>query len=347
MRIGVTLGDPSGIGAEIALRLIQETGPAAPVTFFGSETQMEAGAAALGMAPPLPVRVLGEGSIEDGSAFEGSPALVHLADLDRTDVRPGVPTPAGAGAQLRYVSVAAKQALEGRIDAIVTCPVSKAAISSVMGRRFVGQTELLARLAGVRTRDVAMAFTGDKIHTALVTTHLALRDVPKALSAERIAKVCNLEIEHLRLLGIEQPRLAIAALNPHAGERGLFGDEELKLIAPAIGGIEAQMRASGRSAVLAGPYPADVAYRRHVEGRFDAVIAMYHDQAMIACRLLAFGRTVNTTLGLPYVRTSVDHGTAYDIAGAGRADASSMLAAYRLARKLVRTRAAPGGGESA
>ncbi|MDI7267030.1 MAG: 4-hydroxythreonine-4-phosphate dehydrogenase PdxA [Myxococcota bacterium] len=342
MRVGVTLGDPAGVGAEVALRLLDEVGPDAPITFFGSEAQIDAAAETLGPPGRRRLRVLGPDAAGSEAAYEGPPALVHVADLGRDDVRPGVSTPAGAGAQLRSLSAAAKAAQDGRIAALVTGPVSKAAIASVIGRGFTGQTELLARLSGLRSRDVVMAFTGDRIRVALVTTHMALRDVPGALGPERIGHVCLLEIEHLRSLGFERPRIAVAGLNPHAGENGLFGSEERDVIAPAVGAVEARLKSERTAAVVSGPFPADAALRRHVAGEFDAVVAMYHDQATIACRLLAFGATVNVTLGLPYVRTSADHGTAYDIAGAGRADPAGTLAAYKLARKLVR--AAPARG---
>ena len=338
MRIGITLGDPAGVGGELALLLLRELGPEAPLTMFGSMAQLARAAAALGMTPPLPFRALPGEAFDRPEAYAGGPALIEAAALTPTDTQPGVPTPAGGHAQLRYLSLAVQAAKAGRVQAIVTCPIHKAGISQVMGSRFTGATELLARLAGLRSGDVAMAFTGEKVRTALVTTHLALAEVPKAIRAQRVERVCRLEVEHLKELGFARPRLVVAGLNPHAGEDGLFGNEERDTIAPVVGALQNQFKQGGLQATISGPLPADAAYRRHLEGKFDAVIAMYHDQAMLACRLLAFGETVNVTLGLPFVRTSPDHGTAYDIAGTGRVDPRGMVAAWKLAIRLARAR---------
>jgi len=339
MRIGVTLGDPAGVGAELALLLLRKLGPEAQLTIFGSMAQLGRAAAALGMTPPLPVRPLPAAAAESPEAYEGGPTLLDLVTLTPQDVQPGVPSAAGGQAQLRYLSIAAAAARAGRVDAVVTCPVNKGGISQVMGSRFTGQTELLARLCNIRSTEVAMAFTGEKLRTAVVTTHIALRDVPKTLKAERIERVCRLEVAHLEELGFERPRLVVAGLNPHAGEGGLFGEEEHEVIAPAVGALQSRFKDEGMLRyTVSGPLPVDTAYRRHLDGKFDAVIAMYHDQAMLACRLVAFGETVNITLGLPFLRTAPDHGTAYDIAGTGKVDPRGIIAAHAFAVRLAGVR---------
>ncbi len=338
MRIGITLGDPAGVGGELALLLLRELGPNAPVTMFGSMAQLARAAAALGMTPPLPFHPLPGDAVERPEAYAGGPTLIEAATLAPADTQPGVATAPGGHAQLRYISLAVQAAKAGHVEAIITCPINKAGISQVMGSRFTGATELLARLAGLRSNDVAMAFTGERLRTAVVTTHLALADVPKAVKAERIERVCKLEVAHLQELGFERPRLVVAGLNPHAGEGGLFGNEEHEMIAPAVGALQNHFKQGGLQATITGPLPADTAYRRHLDGQFDAVIAMYHDQAMLPCRLVAFGETVNVTLGLPFVRTSPDHGTAYDIAGTGKVDPRGMVSAWKLASRLSRVR---------
>jgi len=290
------------------------------------------------MTPPLPVRPMPAEAVESKDAYEGGPVLLDLVKLTQEDVHPSVPTSAGGQAQLRYLSLATQAARTGLIKALITGPVNKAGISRVMGSRFTGQTELLARLTGLRANDVGMAFTGEKLRTAVVTMHIALADVPKTIKSERIEKVCRLEVAHLEELGYERPNIVVAGLNPHAGEGGLFGDEEHNVIAPAVGAMQTRFTQEKMRATVSGPLPVDTAFRRHLEGHYDAVIAMYHDQAMLAARLVAFGETVNVTLGLPFVRTAPDHGTAYDIAGTGKVDPKGMLAAYRLAVRLARAR---------
>jgi 4-hydroxythreonine-4-phosphate dehydrogenase len=336
-RIGVTLGDPAGIGAELVLHLVRVEGPAANVTIFGSRAQLEAASAALRWNPGSLLRFLPPAALDAPEAYLGGPSLLDLAPLAPQDLRPGVPTLAGAGAQVKYLSSAVTAARAGHVAALLTAPVSKIGVSGVMGR-FTGQTELLARLAGAHTADVAMAFTSERIRTVLVTTHMPLRDVGPALKPERIERVCRLEVRHLEELGFERPRLVVAGFNPHAGERGMFGTEEREVIGPAVGGIQARFGSEGMRATVAGPLPVETAFRRHLAGEYDAVVAMYHDQATLPCKLLAFGEAVNVTLGLPFVRTSVDHGTAHDIAGTGRADPRGMFAAYQLARRLIARR---------
>jgi 4-hydroxythreonine-4-phosphate dehydrogenase len=216
---------------------------------------------------------------------------------------------------------AAHLALEGEVDAIVTAPVEKRALH-LAGFRYPGHTEWLAELAG--GVDVAMMLAADELRVVLVTTHVALRDVPALVTTELVIRTGQTAVTALReWWGITEPRLALCALNPHAGEGGLFGDEESRVLQPAAEVLGA-----------AGPLPADTVFLRAMRGEFDAVLAPYHDVGMTAIKVASFGRAVNVTLGLPFPRTSPDHGTAFDIAGKGIADSSSMLAAMELAIEL-------------
>jgi 4-hydroxythreonine-4-phosphate dehydrogenase len=214
-------------------------------------------------------------------------------------------------------------ALEHKVDAIVTGPVEKHALHAA-GFPFPGQTEWLGLLAG--GVDVAMMLAAGSLRVVLVTTHVALRDVPALLTIDRIGRAARVTRKALtEWFGIEEPRLALCALNPHAGEQGLFGDEEARVLVPAALQLG-----------LTGPLPADTVFVRAMRGEFDAVLAPYHDVGMTAIKVAAFGRGVNITLGLPFVRTSPDHGTAFDIAGQGIADAGSMGQAVEMAVDMVR-----------
>jgi 4-hydroxythreonine-4-phosphate dehydrogenase len=223
----------------------------------------------------------------------------------------------------RAVEQAARLALSGQVDAIVTAPAEKYALH-LAGFPFPGHTEWLAHLAG--GVDVAMMLASDRLRVVLVTTHVPFKNVPLLLTADRIVRTGEVTRKALRdWFGIEEPRLALCALNPHAGEQGLFGDEEARVLEPAAKRLGA-----------AGPIPADTVFVRAMRGEFDAVLAPYHDVGMTAIKVASFGSGVNVTLGLPFVRTSPDHGTAMDIAGTGRADAGSMIAAIALAIDLAR-----------
>ena len=223
------------------------------------------------------------------------------------------------------VEEAVRLALAGEVDAIVTGPAEKKALH-LAGYRYPGHTEWLAALAG--GVDVAMMLASDRLRVVLVTTHLALRDVPASVTHDRIVRAGRVTGTALRAWwGMADPRLAVCALNPHAGESGLFGDEDDRVLAPAA-----------RELGAAGPLPADTVFVRALRGEFDAVLAPYHDVGMTAIKVASFGRAVNITLGLPFVRTSPDHGTAFDIAGRGVADPSSMREAVRLAVELCQRR---------
>jgi 4-hydroxythreonine-4-phosphate dehydrogenase len=224
---------------------------------------------------------------------------------------------------------ATADAMAGRVRAIVTSPISKEALAAA-GLSWRGHTDLLAHLCGVT--DVAMMFWSDRLRVVLTTVHVALSEVPRQFTRERLSGVIRLTSRSLPQFGIDAPRLAVAGLNPHAGEHGLFGSEEQDVIAPAI----EEARREGVD--VSGPFPADTLFVRAARGEFDAVIAAYHDQGLVPVKLLAFGRAVNVTLGLPIIRTSVDHGTAFDIARQGVADEGSLVEAILLAAKLTRAK---------
>ncbi len=294
-RIAVTLGDPRGIGPDITARALQ-TPLAATVVVVGPDDLLA--------GIPAEARV-GVGAWDGGTGERAGSAALRAGTL--------------AG---RAVETAARMALAGEVDALVTAPVEKFALQHA-GFPWPGHTEWLAHLAG--DVEVAMMLAGRGLRVVLVTTHVALRDVPHLLTTDRVVRTGRVTAEALRRwFGIAAPRLALCALNPHAGEQGLFGDEEARVLVPAARALEA-----------AGPLPADTVFVRALRGEFDAVLAPYHDVGMTAIKVAAFGEAVNVTLGLPFPRTSPDHGTAMDLAGTGRADPSSMRAALDLAVHLA------------
>jgi 4-hydroxythreonine-4-phosphate dehydrogenase len=294
VRLAVTLGDPRGIGPEISTAVL-EAGIDAEITAIGAKEQIAG--------------VRADHRIATGSWRPAD------GPLPRTAVEAGLITG-------RAIEQAARLALSGEVDAIVTGPAEKHALH-LAGFPFPGHTEWLAHLAG--GCEVAMMLASERLRVVLVTTHVALRDVPLLLTTERIVRAGEITRAALRhWFGIAEPRLALCALNPHAGEHGLFGDEEARVLGPAAERLGA-----------AGPLPADTVFVRAMRGEFDAVLAPYHDVGMTAIKVASFGSGVNITLGLPFVRTSPDHGTAMDIAGTGRADATSMRAAADLAIDLV------------
>jgi 4-hydroxythreonine-4-phosphate dehydrogenase len=303
-RIAVALGDPRGVGPEITARALAHP-LGAEITVIGAEDQIAS----------LP----GDHRIGVGTWGLGSGEVTP--DRNRA-IRAG----RVAG---NAVETAARLALSGEVDAIVTAPAHKHALH-LAGFPYPGHTEWLAHLAG--DVDVAMMLAaegqrdrGVTLRVVLVTTHVPLRDVPALLTVERVVRTGRVAQGALReWWGIERPRLALCALNPHAGESGLFGDEEQRILGPAARALDA-----------AGPLPADTVFVRAMRGEFDVVLAPYHDVGMTAIKVAAFGRAVNVTLGLPFPRTSPDHGTALDIAGTGKADPSSMRAALELAVQLA------------
>jgi 4-hydroxythreonine-4-phosphate dehydrogenase len=241
----------------------------------------------------------------------------------------GVVSPEAARAACETLEAAVRDALAGRVAAIATAPINKLAFAQA-GLPWKGHTDLLAHLTG-RDERVAMLFWSEPLKVVLATIHVPLADVPRTLTRARLDAIIDLTARELPRFGTGPPRLAMAGLNPHAGEEGVLGAEETQVIRPAVEAARA------RGVDIAGPFPGDTIFLRASRGDFDAVIACFHDQGLIPVKLLAFGRSVNVTLGLPIIRTSVDHGTAFDIAGQGVADPSSMIEAVRLAARLARS----------
>jgi 4-hydroxythreonine-4-phosphate dehydrogenase len=313
-RIGISLGDPAGIGPEVVARALAVR-PGVDAIVFGDVGVLARAAAVAGVEAP------------DGRRVRS------LSELRADEVVAGQPSLVSARAQLRYLQSAVDAALSGEITALVTAPISKDWIARA-GFTHPGHTEYLAARAGVT--EFAMMLAGPRLRVVLATTHLALREVAATLRPTDIATAIYLAAQSLsRQFAIERPRIAVAGLNPHAGEAGRFGDEETRLVEPAIAAARARLAADGISAVVTGPCVPDAVFRQAALGGFDAVVALYHDQGLIPVKLLHFDDAVNITLGLPFVRTSPDHGTAYDIAGTGRARADSFLAALDLADRIL------------
>jgi 4-hydroxythreonine-4-phosphate dehydrogenase len=247
------------------------------------------------------------------------------------DCKPGQPSLETARAAAAALEEAVTRARRGELDAIVTGPVHKARMYEA-GFKFPGQTEFFAERCGVT--DFAMCLTGGKLSVALVTTHIPLSDVPAALNQSEVVRVGVLLLDFLQRRGIQRPRVAVAGLNPHAGESGKIGREETEIIAPAVTELNSSL-VTHQSSLFSGPISADTVFHRAVAGEFDAVLCMYHDQGLIPLKLHAFHQGVNVTLGLPFPRTSPDHGTAFEIAGKGLARPDSMTAAITLAVELA------------
>jgi 4-hydroxythreonine-4-phosphate dehydrogenase len=322
-RIAISVGDPSGIGPEVTARALAAlVGELVPFV-FGDARVLERELGALHL--PL---------VERGAPLPPGGALVAVTRIPLSALRPGRPTPAGGAAQLAFLEEAFGAVRRGDADALTTAPVSKAQVARALPG-FVGHTEWLE--ARCRVRRSVMMLAGEKLKVALATNHVAFGALRRALTEGRIAETIVLTHRAMREdLGIRRPRIALAALNPHAGEEGVFGGEERGLLRRALA------RAARAGAAADGPFPADSIFFRAALGEFDAVVALYHDQGLIPVKLLdAVGGdpAVNVTLGLPIVRTSPDHGVAYDIAGKGRASAASMIAALRLAARIARIRA--------
>jgi 4-phospho-D-threonate 3-dehydrogenase / 4-phospho-D-erythronate 3-dehydrogenase len=286
-RVGITVGDPAGIGPEIALKAA-------------------AHATVTAVCQPL---LYGPSSDEELQAF-----------------LQGRVTAAAGRAAYDAVLNAVSDARAGAIDAIATAPINKEAFAAA-GVPWRGHTELLAHLTSAPR--FAMMFYADQLRVILATVHIPLADVPRALTQVRVEEVIALSADELPRFGFPQARIALAGLNPHAGEHGVIGGEDDAVLRPAVEACRM------RGIAVDGPFPADTIFLRAMRGEFDAVIACYHDQGLIPVKMAAFGRTVNVTLGLPIIRTSVDHGTAFDIAGKGVADPSSLIEAVKLAAKLA------------
>jgi 4-hydroxythreonine-4-phosphate dehydrogenase len=320
--LALTMGDPAGIGGELTLRAWLARMPA---PFFALDDPDRLAAIASHLHLTVPICQI-ETSAQAAAMF---PAALPVLPIPlATDAVPGKPDPANAAATIRSIERAVAFALAGEAGAVVTNPINKSVLYRA-GFAHPGHTEFLAELTGVPGREVMM-LAAPALRVVPVTVHVSLRDAIAALTTERIVDVARTAAAALRRdFGIASPRLAVAGLNPHAGEQGALGREDGEIVAPAI----ATLQAEGIDA--AGPYPPDTMFTEHARAGYDAAICMYHDQALIPLKTLDMHHGVNVTLGLPIVRTSPDHGTAYDIAGIGRADATSLIAALTLAGEIV------------
>jgi 4-hydroxythreonine-4-phosphate dehydrogenase len=330
--IAVTMGDPRGVGPEVVVKALSQESlhRICRPLILGDPLILRRTVEVLGLR--LEVSELEEGSIPDmpKQGLGILPLSRLLPGKNPTEVDPEE----GSRASFRYLEKAGRMALAGQVEAITTGPVSKREIAR-SGIPFQGHTEFFAGLAGIR--DFVMMLAGERLRVALVTTHLPLNEVGKSLKEGKILSVVEITGRSLKeYFGFPDPRIAVAAFNPHGGEGGLFGGEE-EIIARAVD------QAGSRGWAVSGPWPADSLFHRAVRGEYDAVVCMYHDQGLIPLKLLHFDSAVNVTLGLSFIRTSVDHGVAYDIAGKGIASSRSMEEAIKMAAQMaLRKRPAPG-----
>ena len=317
------MGDPAGIGPEVVLKAVAEEeiqrlcipviiGDAQLLAHTARTLDLQSGYDIVRRGEPIPEKL-------------SEPIIFHLDNIAGL-TEPGIESAAAGKAAGGYIEAAVELCAAGSVDAIATAPINKRSLF-LGGYTFPGHTEFLAHLTS--TEEYAMAFVAANLRIVLISTHVPLAEAIRMVERDRIIRTVNLAHRELQRWGIEAPRLAMAALNPHGAEGGLFGMEETSEIAPAI---EACRTVDDID--VQGPFSADTVFLRASRGEFDAVIACYHDQAMIPVKCLSFGEAVNVTLGLPFIRTSVDHGTAFDIAGKGIAEHSSMVAAIKLAAEL-------------
>ncbi len=312
--LAVSMGDPAGIGPEVLLSAAARPGVAraCSLVVYGDSAVLAEARSALGMSA------------------SAATAIIRVEEVTALRLRGQLPRPsARAGeAAFRYLDAAARAVQLGQHDALVTAPINKQWLNQA-GHRYDGHTGYLSQLAG---KPATMMLVGRRLRVVLATTHVALCEVSGALDEGALVDKALTSSEHLRRFhGLDRPRMAVAALNPHGGEGGLFGDEENRVIAPAV----RRMRRRGLDAI--GPLPADTLFAQAAKGNYDVVLCMYHDQALIPLKLLDFGGAVNISMGLPFLRTSPDHGTAYDLAGSGEADAGSMAGAMLMAARMLKS----------
>ena len=329
--IAITMGDAAGIGPEIVLKLLaSDTLPVRPVV-IGDVGVLERTARQLGLSIDIAaIATPAEAACRAGrvDVIEAGPPLGPFAI--------GTVSSACGAAAYAYIRKAIELANSNAISAIVTAPINKEALGAA-GVPYPGHTEMLAEFSGAA--EIAMMLANDQLRVVLVTIHLALRDAIDSITIDRELSAIRLAHHAGRAFGAERPRVAVAGLNPHAGEAGLFGREEIDIIAPAIA------MAQRENIDVSGPWPGDTVFMQARQGRFDVVVAQYHDQGLIPIKYLGLDEGVNITLGLPFIRTSPDHGTAFDIAGDGIADAASMRNALDQALRLIEAKAANSGGD--
>jgi 4-hydroxythreonine-4-phosphate dehydrogenase len=325
--LGISLGDVTGVSPEVTLKALASEAAADDTKYLiiGDESVLSRQNEKFSISLPLK-RFSGYGA--SGKFFVFNP---------HTESLPGnlpAGSPLAANAAVAWLRGGGERCLRGELDAIVTAPVNKESIIRA-GHKFVGQTEFLSELAGTKRTAMMLLGTDERgrwLRVALATVHIAIKKVPEKITAEKITLAIELAAQSCRDLGLLRAKVAVCGLNPHAGEGGEFGDEEITTIGPAI----QAMRKRGFDVV--GPISGDTVFHYALKGEFDAVVAMYHDQGLAPLKAVAFDSGINWTLGLPFIRTSPDHGTAYDIAGKGIANPGSMIAAIRLAKQLARNR---------
>jgi 4-hydroxythreonine-4-phosphate dehydrogenase len=326
--VGITMGDPTGIGPEIIIKALswKELYALCKPVVFGDQAILQREINVL--QSPLILEIIKK---SQNAAFSfGRINLIAVTNLHPETAKYGHPNNETGRAMGLYITQAVRMAEHGELDAVVTAPINKKALQAA-GFHYPGHTEMLADLT--HTDQVVMMLAGTKLKVVPVTIHCALSDVPGLLYPEKILKTILVTDEYLKkYFSFSSPRIAVAGLNPHAGEEGLFGREETEIILPAI------EQAQQKGVDATGPHPPDTLFYYASRGRFDAVVCMYHDQGLIPLKLLHFDDGVNITLGLPIIRTSVDHGTAYDIAGKGVADPQSLLSAIKMAVQIAKAR---------
>ena len=324
-RVGITIGDPAGIGPEIVLKAVanDDVRTACSPVIIGAAAELRRQADVLGLNAAFPTY----SDEHPGPGIFDKPVIFDTDNLNDS-VEWGALSAASGRTAIAAIEACVRLCLAGNLDAMTTAPINKESLK-LAGSPFPGHTEMITALCGAA--DSLMCFFAGDLKVFLLTIHSSLADAIKSIKRERVTKAIMLAHRELRRFGIARPRIAVAGLNPHAGEHGLFGSEEAREITPAIEECRAKHKID-----VTGPFPADTLFLRAWRGEFDAVAACYHDQGLIAVKCLAFGRAVNVTLGLPIIRTSVDHGTAFDIAGRGIADHGSMVEAIKLAAQLVR-----------
>jgi 4-phospho-D-threonate 3-dehydrogenase / 4-phospho-D-erythronate 3-dehydrogenase len=321
--LGITMGDPTGVGSEIIVKAFNSFRGRAVV--IGDAGVMKAAAEIVKSS----VKINTVHNVGEAKHKEGTIDVIDLHNVDINKLVRGKLDPAGGAAAYSYVELAVRLAMKNEIHAVVTAPLNKEALN-LAGYNYAGHTEILADLCKVK--GVVMMLAAGRLRVSHVSTHLSLRQACDRVKKDRIVQVIRLTEEAVRAIGKDKPRIGVAGLNPHCGEGGLFGDEEIREIAPAVNA------ATETGLNVTGPLPSDTVFLRGLQGEFDAVIAMYHDQGHIAVKMAGFDKGVDVTLGLPIIRTSVDHGTAFDKAGKGTASENSLLEAMRLAEQMSSAR---------
>jgi 4-hydroxythreonine-4-phosphate dehydrogenase len=319
--IGITMGDPAGVGAEIILKSLEKReSSASGYVIFGSIGILEYYKNLLGIKKDIiKINDISEIDLDKINVFD-------VLELSEKDIKIGRVSAKCGDAAFQYIKAAIEYAMQGKTKGVVTAPLNKEALH-LGGHLFDGHTEIFAKLTN--TKKYSMMLQGGTLKVIHVSTHVSLREACDRVKNDRVLEVIKLAFETLHRMGIENPKIAVAGLNPHAGESGIFGSEEIKEITPAV----EEAKAQGLN--VHGPIPSDTVFLKAAKGHYDIVVSMYHDQCHIPLKLLGFDEGVNMTIGLPIIRTSVDHGTAFDIAGKGIASESSIIEAMKAAERFL------------